>query len=441
MSAYAPVILAGKIMMDIQKLYQKYRESGKVSTDTRQITPGSVFFALKGDKFNANAFAADALTKGASVAVVDEAQYAIDDRYFLVNDSLEALQQLARHHRSQLKIPVIGLTGSNGKTTSKELLNAVLSKKFKTFATKGNLNNHIGVPLTILSIDDSIELAIVEMGANHVGEIALLCSIANPTHGFITNIGKAHIGTFGGFENIIRAKSELYQYLITTSGQVFINSKNEILNNMAKRFAKPLFYPAKGDYYACELLESDPFLKIKAENGNEIVTQLVGGYNFENAAAALCIGKFFGVDAEDANLAIATYAPGNMRSQIVKKESNTIILDAYNANPSSMAAAIDNLAAMNAANKIVILGDMFELEDEAEAEHRAIGKLLKQKNFDKVYLCGKLMQAAKQEFALALLFEKKEELIAELKKKPIQNATILVKASRGIGLETVVEFL
>lgn len=435
------VILAGKIMMDIQKLYQKYRESGKVSTDTRQITPGSVFFALKGDKFNANEFAAEALRKGASAAVVDEAKYATDDRYFLVNDSLGTLQKLARCHRDKLGIVIVGLTGSNGKTTSKELLNSVLSKKYKTYATKGNLNNHIGVPLTILAMDDSIELGIVEMGANHVGEIALLCSIANPTHGFITNIGKAHIGTFGGFENIIRAKSELYQHLITTNGQVFINSNNEILTNMAKRFAKPLFYPKKGDYYHSELLASDPFLRIQAENGEEITTQLVGGYNFENAAAALCIGKFFGVDEKLANQAVADYVPGNMRSQIVKKGSNTIILDAYNANPSSMAAAIENLAAMNASKKVAILGDMFELEEEAEAEHRAIGKLLKQKSFDRVYLCGKLMQSAKQEFPNAVLFERKEDLIAELKRNPVVDSTILVKASRGIGLETIVEFL
>lgn len=428
-------------MMDIHKLYQKYRESGRVSTDTRQIAAGSVFFALKGDTFNANEFAAEALSKGASAAVVDEAKYAVDDRYFLVDNSLEALQKLARHHRDQLKIPVVGLTGSNGKTTSKELLNAVLSKKYKTYATKGNLNNHIGVPLTILSIDDSVELAIVEMGANHVGEIALLCSIANPTHGFITNIGKAHIGTFGGFENIIRAKSELYQHLITTNGQVFINSQSEILANMAKRFSKPLFYPAKGDYYHCELLASDPFLQIKTESGDAITTQLVGSYNFENAAAALCIGKFFSVDDKLAGKAVGDYSPGNMRSQIVKKESNTIILDAYNANPSSMTAAIENLAAMKGGKKVAIIGDMFELEEEAEAEHRAIGRLLAQKGFDKVYLCGKLMSDAKKEFPSALLFEKKDDLIGELKKNPITGSTILVKASRGIGLETVVDYL
>lgn len=428
-------------MMDIHKLYQKYRESGKVSTDTRQIAAGSVFFALKGDKFNANEFAAEALTKGASLAVVDEAQYAVDDRFFLVEDSLTALQKLARHHRDQLKIPVVGLTGSNGKTTSKELLHAVLSKRYKTSATKGNLNNHIGVPLTILAIDDSIELAIVEMGANHVGEIALLCTIANPTHGFITNIGKAHIGTFGGYENIIRAKSELYQHLITTNGQVFINSQNPILANMAKRFASPLFYPTTVDYYHAELLGSDPFLKLKTEHGEKITTQLVGSYNFENAVAALCIGKFFGVEPNKAAQALAEYQPGNMRSQIVKKNSNTIILDAYNANPSSMAAALENLSAMEATNKVAIIGDMFELEEEAETEHRAIGKLLREKKFNAVYLCGKLMTAAKEEYPTALLFEKKDDLIAELKKNPIHDSTILVKASRGIGLETVVEFL
>jgi UDP-N-acetylmuramoyl-tripeptide--D-alanyl-D-alanine ligase len=428
-------------MMDIHKLYQKYRESGKVSTDTRQITSGSVFFALKGDKFNANAFAAEALSKGASAAVVDEATYAVDDRYFLVDNALEALQKLAQHHRSKLTIPVVGLTGSNGKTTSKELLNAVLSKKYRTYATKGNLNNHIGVPLTILAIDDSVELAIVEMGANHVGEIALLCSIANPTHGFITNIGKAHIGTFGGFENIIRAKSELYQHLITANGQVFINSENEILSNMAKRFAKPLFYPAKGDYYHCELLASDPFLRIQAESGEEIMTQLVGGYNFENAAAALCLGKFFGVDAKLANKAVGEYAPGNMRSQIVKKNSNTIILDAYNANPSSMNAAIENLAGMKADKKVVILGDMFELERETETEHRVIGKLLADKRFESVYLCGKFMKAAVMEIPSAHYFENKDDLLKALQQNPVSNATILVKASRGIGLESVVEFL
>ena len=428
-------------MMDIQNLYQKYRESGKVSTDTRQITPGSVFFALKGDKFNANEFAREALFKGASYAVIDEAKFAADGRFIVVENVLETLQKLARHHRDQLTIPIIGLTGSNGKTTSKELLNSVLSKKYKTFATKGNLNNHIGVPLSLLSIDSTMEIAVIEMGANLLGEIALLCSIANPTHGFITNIGKAHIGTFGGFENIIRGKSELYQHLIQQNGVVFINSQNPILANMAKRFKSPLFYPAEGDYYHCEFLGADPFIKIKVESGKEITTQLIGSYNFENIAAALCIGKYFGVEPLQATQAIASYVPGNMRSQILERGTNKIILDAYNANPSSMVAAIENLDNMRAGHKTVILGDMFELEGEAEVEHRAIGKLLAEKKFDTVYLCGALMKAAATENPSAHYFEHKTDLLKFLQQKPPSNSTILIKASRGIGLETVVEVL
>jgi UDP-N-acetylmuramoyl-tripeptide--D-alanyl-D-alanine ligase len=427
--------------MEIQKLYEKYLEAGKVSTDTRQITLRSIFFALKGDTFNANEFAQEALTKGASYAVIDEEKYKKDERFIVVPNVLEALQKLARHHRDQLNIPVIALTGSNGKTTSKELLHVVLSKKFKTHATKGNLNNHIGVPLTLLAIDSSTAIAVVEMGANHVGEIALLCEIANPTHGFITNIGKAHIGTFGGYDNIIRAKSELYQYLIIRKGQVFINSKNEILSSMAKRFKAPLFYPAPGDFYHADFISADPVVKFKAENGDIVDTHLIGAYNFENIAAALCIGKFFGVDEKLANQAVAEYVPSNMRSQVVKKESNTIILDAYNANPSSMQAAIENIAAMKADQKVLILGDMFELEGEAGKEHEAVGRLIKEVGIKNVYLCGALFKTALHEIPSAKYFVKKEELIEELKQFPVKNSTILVKASRGIGLETIVEFL
>jgi UDP-N-acetylmuramoyl-tripeptide--D-alanyl-D-alanine ligase len=425
----------------IEKLYEIVKESGKVSTDTRQIAPGSVFFALRGDKFNANEFAAQALEKGACCVVIDDPAFQIDERCVLVDNSLETLQALAKHHRSKLTIPVVGLTGSNGKTTSKELVSAVLNKKYTTYATKGNLNNHIGVPLTILSIVATDEMAVVEMGANHLGEIALLCSIANPTHGFITNIGKAHIGTFGGFENIIRGKSELFQHLIQNEGTVFINSQNAILANMAKRFKKPYFYPAAGDFYHAELIDADPFIRFKAENGEQVQTQLMGAYNFENIAAALCIGKFFGVNSNDANQAVAEYVPGNMRSQVVKRGSNTIILDAYNANPSSMEAAILNLAAMQAARKVVILGDMFELEEEATREHRHIGELVKEKNFDLVYLCGLLMKSAKEVLPAARYFERKEQLAEELKKNPILDSTILIKASRGIGLETIVDVI
>ncbi len=427
--------------MDIQNLYQNYLESHKVSTDTRQITPGSIFFALKGEKFNANAFAEEALIKGASYVVIDEPQFAKDDRYIVVRDVLSSLQQLSKYHRDQLNIPVIGLTGSNGKTTSKELLHTVLAKKFKTFATKGNLNNHIGVPLSILSIDNTIEIAVIEMGANHVGEITALCNIANPTHGFITNIGKAHIGTFGGFDNIIRGKSELYMHLINHEGTVFINSQNPILFNMAKRFKNPTLYPAKDDYFHCELIGADPYVKIRTEDGKETETKLIGAYNFENIATALCIGKFFDVDAALALQAIADYEPANMRSQVVKKGTNTIILDAYNANPSSMEAAIRNLADMKADRKVLILGDMFELEEEAETEHRNLGQLIRDLGFTEVYLCGLLMRFAVKEFPRAKHFYKKEELEAFLKQNPVCDATILVKASRGIGLESIAEYL
>lgn len=427
--------------MQTERLYEKFIETGKISTDTRQISEGSIFFALRGDKFNANQFAIQALEKGARYAVVDEPEYANDPRCLLVDDVLTALQDLARHHRKQLSIPVIGLTGSNGKTTSKELLSAVLSKQFIVYATRGNLNNHIGVPLSVLSITPQTEIAVIEMGANHVGEIALLCSIAKPTHGFITNIGKAHIGTFGGFENIIRGKSELYQHLIVNKGTVFINSQNPILANMAKRFSEPYFYSSPGDYYSARLLDAEPFIRFEAENTEVVQTHLLGTYNFENILAALCIGKFFGVSAKAANQAIAGYVPGNMRSQIIKTKSNTIILDAYNANPSSMEAAINNLAAMKTSSKVAILGDMFELEEEAEAEHEKIGELLLKKNFDGVFLCGGLMSTASRVYPQAKYFETKQALLEFVKSNPINDATILIKASRGIGLESVVEHL
>lgn len=427
--------------MNINDLYDKFLRSRIVSTDSRHIKQGSLFFALKGDRFNANAFADEALQKGAAFAVIDDPQYNSSERHILVQDVLSALQELAKHHRSKLTIPVIGLTGSNGKTTSKELLNTVLSQKYKTFATQGNLNNHIGVPLSILSVDDQKEIAVIEMGANHVGEIALLCSIAQPTHGFITNIGKAHIGTFGGYENIIRGKSELYDHLLRHHGTVFINSRDEVLVNMAKRFREPIMYYQPGDYYTCSLVDANPYITFRAENGETVQTNLIGGYNFENVAAALCIGKFFNVEASAANAAIAAYTPGNMRSQIVRKENRTIILDAYNANPSSMKAAIENLANMNADRKVLILGDMFELENEAEKEHQELGKMVQALSFSEVYLCGKLMKVAQLEIPSAKHFEKKDELIEVLKANNFTGATVLVKASRGIGLEAVVDFL
>src|SRR5690606_34921787 len=305
-------------------------------------------------------------------------EYAKGKSYILVSNTLEALQKLARFHRDRLDIPVLALTGSNGKTTTKELIHAVLSRRYKVLATRGNLNNHIGVPLTVLSIKPHHEIAVVEMGANHVGEIALLCGIADPTYGLITNIGRAHIGLFGGIEQIAKAKGELYDHLAARNGVVFVNSRNELLMGMAKKFKSTVTYPADGDYYKARLIAADPYVRLIADNDQEVATQLIGAYNFENIAAALCIGKYFDVNPEEANAAVAAYRPENMRSQVVQKGSNTIILDAYNANPSSMQAAIENLLAMPGDRKILILGDMFELGDESEREHRHLASLIRQ---------------------------------------------------------------
>ncbi len=425
----------------IENLYYLFSKCGAVSTDTRAIVPGSIFFALKGPKFNANAFAEEALAKGAAYAVIDDLNFKKDERYILVEDTLKTLQKLARYHRDKLDIPVIGLTGSNGKTTSKELLNAVLSKKYKTYATKGNLNNHVGVPLTLLSIDYTIEVAIIEMGANHVGDIEELCSYCDPTIGFITNIGKAHIGEFGGFQNIIKGKTELYKHLLDNLGAVFINSQNPILARFAADFDHPYFYPGPQDFYHCEFIDANPFVRVRAENGEVLTTRLTGAYNFENIAVALCLGLFFGVDPTMANEAVQTYEPSNMRSQIVNKGSNTIILDAYNANPTSMEAAIINLSKINANRKVAILGDMFELGDDAATEHKRIGELLKELNIAEAYVVGGLMKSAREANATIKHVETKQELIELLAKQPIAGATILVKASRGIGLETIVDSL
>lgn len=427
--------------MTIESIYKKFLECGKVSTDTRKIETGDLFFALRGTNFNANEFAGEALNKGARYAVIDEKTYQKDERFILVDDVLTTLQDLSRHHRRQFAIPVLGINGTNGKTTTKELVHAVLSKKYKTLATRGNLNNHIGVPLTLLELNANYEMAVIELGANRIGEIAALCHIAEPSHGLTTNIGKAHMEGFGGLEGAIRGESEQYHYLIQTGGTVFINSQNEILSNMAKRFKQPYFYPAPGDYFSCELLSADPFIVYRHENGDVVQTRLIGAYNFENMAAALCIGKFFEVPADAANQAVSQYKPENKRSQVMQKGSNTVILDAYNANPDSMQAAIKNLEAMKTPNKAVVLGDMYELGEDSPQEHRAIGTLLNQCHFQHIYLCGSMMEDAYKACPQAHYFADKPTLEQYLKSHPLSNATILLKASRGIALETILELL
>lgn len=426
----------------IEQLYQHYLKSTGVSTDTRSVKDGNIWIALKGPNFDANKFADLALEKGAMVVVIDDPAFAKDERYFVVEDGLKALQQLGNHHRKQLDIPFIGITGSNGKTTTKELMRDVLAKKYKVHATKGNLNNHIGVPLTLLQIDETIEIAIIEMGASKVGDIAELCGIADPTHGLITNIGKAHLEGFGGVEGVIRGKSELYYHLIFRNEVIFVDSQSEVLSNIAKRRMKsPFYYPAKGDYLHAELLESQPSLKLRTEEGSEATTHLTGAYNFENICAALCVGKYFEVDANLALDAVASYNPDNNRSQVLERGTNTILLDAYNANPSSMSASLRHFAGKEANYKVAILGDMFELGDDAPKEHEAIGKLTAELDLDEVHLCGKLMEFGKLGNPKAHYWSDKEALKSYLESHAINNAAIMIKGSRGMSLETLLESL
>ncbi|WP_017732815.1 UDP-N-acetylmuramoyl-tripeptide--D-alanyl-D-alanine ligase [Nafulsella turpanensis] len=427
---------------ELEALYEKYKDCKGVSTDTRNLPEGCLFVALKGPNFDANAFAEEAVRKGARYAIISDEKYQKDERFLLVEDSLNALQLLANHHRRQQNIPVIGITGSNGKTTTKELIAAVLQQKYRCWATKGNLNNHIGVPLTLLNAPADTEIMVVEMGANKLKDIQELCEIAEPTHGLITNIGKAHLEGFGGFDGVIRTKSELYQFLLEHKGTAFVNSRNELLENMGKRFQDPIYYPAKEDYYHCELITADPFVELKAENGEKITTRLMGIYNFENIAAALCIGKYFEVDTKKANEAVAGYSPSNNRSQLIEHENgNYIILDAYNANPTSMKAAIENFAALKRPKKVVILGDMKELGSDTIKEHHELGRLLARYHFDRILLCGLSIIEVMDNNPNAIHFESREMLLNYLKSKKFTDTTFLVKGSRSMGLEEVVNYL
>ena len=425
----------------IEKIYKIFLNSAGICTDTRSISEGDLFIALQGPNFNANKFADQAIEKGAIRVIIDDKNYAIPGKTIYVEDGLLALQELAKRHRKSLKIPIIGITGSNGKTTTKELVHAVLSSSFHTFATKGNLNNHIGVPLSVLSITKDHEIAIIEMGANHLGEIALLSSISRPTHGLITNIGKAHTGLFGGFEGVIRAKSELYDFLIKNKGIVFINQNQEILVNMSKRIKNTVFYPNEESYYHCSFAGADPFVDLKTEQGYTVKTNLPGKYNFDNIATALCIGKYFNVAEEKANNAVAAYTPKNNRSQIIQKGNNTIILDAYNANPSSMEKALENLTQMKSNSKVAIVGDMFELGDDTIKEHQAVGEIMKTLGINEAIFCGEAMKYAYNTFGKGIYMKTKELLIAYLKGNKFSNSTILIKASRGMALEDIVDYI
>lgn len=427
----------------ISELYSLYKKFPVVTTDSRKVSSQSIFFALRGENFNGNEFAQTAIQQGCAYTVIDEEKFYSGEKTILVKDVLQTLQHLALHHRSQLKIPILAITGSNGKTTTKELIKNVLSKKYKTLATVGNLNNHIGVPLTILSITDEIEIAIVEMGANHIGEIAMLCEIAKPDFGLITNIGKAHLGEFGNFENVVKGKKELYQFIRNNNGKIFLNSDNELLVSLTTDLEKITYGTKKNSFCQCKMEDSFPFLKIKF-NDKIVSSQLFGKYNFENIASTICIGKYFKVENEKIKEAIEEYVPSNNRSQILKTKSNTLLLDAYNANPSSMCAAIENFSEMEGKNKWLILGDMLELGKYEIEEHKNILQLLVEKKFQNIILVGEIFSKAvsegKNKF---LLFKNSDELANRLKSNsPIKKSSlILIKGSRGIKLEKVVDYL
>jgi len=432
--------------MEAESLYAYYRKHPTISTDTRNILPNSLFFALKGERFNGNQFAKQALENGASYAIVDEPQAGNDERYLYVADALTALQGLARYHRTQLQIPVIGITGTNGKTTTKELIQAVLAQRFSTYATKGNLNNHIGVPLTILSIPAQTEIAIIEMGANHVGEIAFLCDIAQPTHGLITNVGKAHLEGFGSFEGVKKAKGELYDYLATHKGTLFLQNDNETLRKMvAKRPVQQLvtygFSPENA--VSGELTVANPLLQIQwtaATGGSYVInTRLTGAYNTENILAAVCVGHYFGVPPDRIGKGISGYIPTNNRSQLTKTDENTVICDYYNANASSMAAALDNLRTLEADRKAIVLGDMFELGEEAYEEHRKVVQAALSLRATRTLFVGKAFCLHRQ--TGAEFYETTEAAKEALVRQPIRNAWVLLKASRGMAFEKLVEAL
>lgn len=432
----------------IPQLYKLFLEcEQKITTDTRKLEQGAIFFALKGENFDANDFAEKAVKNGCSYAVVDNEFKADGNKILLVPNVLEALQQLAKYHRMQLSIPFIGITGSNGKTTNKELIHAVLSKKYNTYATKGNLNNHIGVPLTLLAITPKHEMAIIEMGANHQGEIAFLSELVNPTYGIITNIGKAHLEGFGGIEGVKKGKSELYKHISKNSGKLFINADDEVLMELAKgieqvTYGESINYDLHGTRFEnSEYVEFAWNTKGNTTHNQTIVkTQMFGHYNYINLLCAACVGNYFNVPEKDINLALSEYVPEMNRSQVKKTEYNTLILDAYNANPSSMSIAIENFSKQNLTSKLLVLGDMLELGEYSEREHEKIILQVKNLKLDTIFV-GSLFYTFKEKYHNYNFYKSVDDLIYFLKNEKPNNKTLLIKGSRGGKLEKIVEFL
>lgn len=425
--------------MQIEEIYEKFKASKGITTDTRKIGQNQMFFALKGEKFNANNFAEQAIAQGASYAVVDEIEHAQNPQCILVDDVLETLQKLANFHRKTFEIPVIGLTGSNGKTTNKELLTRVLSKKHKVHATKGNLNNHIGVPLTLLEMPLDTEIAVIEMGANHQKEIAMLSNICEPTHGFITNLGKAHLEGFGGEEGVRKGKGELFDFLKNNKGTTFVNQTDEKLTSLVKEKSMMVVVYYGADEFALKMISESPSVSFQTPESEIVYTTHIGGkYNFDNMQTAFSVGRFFGVSHADAAEAIVEYDPDNNRSQVIEKGSNSFLMDAYNANPSSMAVAIKNFGNLKTEKqKVVILGDMFELGEYSQTEHAALGELVAELNIDIAVLYGENMQHALAHLPKAFYFTDKFSLHNWLIEKAFSDTYFLVKGSRSVGLESV----
>jgi UDP-N-acetylmuramoyl-tripeptide--D-alanyl-D-alanine ligase len=426
--------------MKIDELYGIYLANPSIQTDTRKLQKGDLYFALKGPNFNGNSFAQKAIEQGAAYAVIYEAEFAIEGKTILVDDVLETLQQLALHHRKQFTIPFLAITGSNGKTTTKELIHAVLSTTFTTYTTEGNLNNHIGVPLTILKVKKDAQMAVIEMGANHQKEIASYCVIALPTHGLISNVGKAHLEGFGGEEGVRKGKGELFDYIREHNGTIFRMNDYDYLHQMSKGISNVFTYGTKEADVVGNVSKSDPFLEVTFTKGftGTIKTSLVGTYNLPNVLAAVAVGKSFGVEEEKIRFAIDNYTPSNSRSQLVKKGTNKIILDAYNANPSSMKAAIDNFAKAEGNSKILVLGAMAELGPESVNEHQNIIQEIQQHQWKSVLLVGGDFLKSNHAF---LSFSKPEEAGQWLQQANIQDAFLLVKGSRSMQMEKVLNYL
>lgn len=423
--------------MNAEQFYPLFLQSRNVVIDSRKIEKNDIFFAFSGDSFNAATLAEEAILKGALAVIVEQRNYENKEKnIFFVPSTLEFLQELAVYHRNNLQIPVIGLTGSNGKTTTKEIIHAVLSEKFDVQYTKGNLNNHIGVPLTILSIRSEHEMAVIEMGANHQKEIEFLCSISKPDFGYITNFGKAHLEGFGGFEGVIKGKSELYDYLKNNNKTILINENDPVQVEKTADYSRKITFGKPESDYQFDLVSEEHFVGL-VYNNEKVISKLTGNYNFTNLCAAVSLGLYFDIYFDKISHAIENYIPTNMRSQIVQKGYKTLVLDTYNANPSSMSASLQNFVSFEG-SKTIIIGDMLELGDESENEHRSILNLALSLGFDRIITVGKNFKAVNN---ITLSFESTRELTDYLEQNKITSKNILLKGSRGIALEKAIDFI